>query len=135
VSDRVAIMYLGKVVELAPVEDMFQTARHPYAKALISAVPIPDPLEAQKRVRILLVGDVPSPIHPPSGCRFHTRCPKAKQRCVDEEPALLAQMGDPPEHAVACHFPVQVGEDLTLARPTIAIEDRVGPTYWLTNDP
>ena len=124
VSDRVALMYLGKVVELAPVEDMFQTARHPYAKALISAVPIPDPVQAQKRGRILLAGDVPSPVRPPSGCRFHPRCPKAAQRCVNEEPALSPSSGDGPERAVACHFPVQAGEDLSLARPTIAAEDR-----------
>lgn len=127
VSDRVALMYLGKVVELAPVEDMFQAARHPYAKALISAVPIPDPREAVNRERILLVGDVPSPIHPPSGCRFHPRCPKAHQRCVDEEPVLSTQLGDPPEHVVACHFPVQVGEDLSDAQPTISARDRVEP--------
>jgi oligopeptide/dipeptide ABC transporter ATP-binding protein len=127
VSDRVALMYLGKVVELAPVEDMFQTARHPYAKALISAVPIPDPREAVKRERILLVGDVPSPIHPPSGCRFHPRCPKAHQRCVDAEPVLATRSGDRAEHVVACHFPVQAGEDLSLARPTISGRDRVEP--------
>jgi oligopeptide/dipeptide ABC transporter ATP-binding protein len=126
VSDRVALMYLGKIVELAPVEGMFQSAGHPYAKALLSAVPIPDPLEADKRPRIVLVGDVPSPINPPSGCRFHPRCAKAQQRCVGEEPTL-AQLGDRAGHSVACHFPVRIGEDLTLARPTIAAEDRVGP--------
>jgi oligopeptide/dipeptide ABC transporter ATP-binding protein len=125
VSDRVALMYLGKVVELAPVEDIFQTARHPYANALLSAVPIPDPIRADKRERIILVGDVPSPIEPPSGCRFHPRCPKAQQRCVDKEPALSAQQGDRSEHTVACHFPVRPGEDLTLARPAIAAKDRI----------
>ena len=125
VSDRVALMYLGKVVELAPVEDIFQTPRHPYANALLSAVPIPDPVRADKRERIILVGDVPSPVNPPSGCRFHPRCPKAQQRCVDKEPTLSAQLGDRAEHTVACHFPVRLGEDLTLAQPTIAAEDRI----------
>jgi oligopeptide/dipeptide ABC transporter ATP-binding protein len=125
VSDRVALMYLGKVVELAPVEDIFQTPRHPYANALLSAVPIPDPVRADKRERIILVGDVPSPVNPPSGCRFHPRCPKAHQRCVDKEPTLSAQLGDRAEHTVACHFPVRRGEDLTLAQPAIAAEDRI----------
>jgi oligopeptide/dipeptide ABC transporter ATP-binding protein len=124
VSDRVALMYLGKVVELAPVEDIFQTPRHPYANALLSAVPIPDPIRSDRRERIILVGDVPSPVRPPSGCRFHPRCPKAQQRCVDSEPTLSPQAGDRSEHTVACHFPVQLDEDLTLARPAIAAEDR-----------
>jgi oligopeptide transport system ATP-binding protein len=125
VSDRVALMYLGKVVELAPVEDIYTVPRHPYANALLSAVPIPDPIEARRRQRIILAGDVPSPIDPPSGCRFHPRCPKAQPRCVSDEPALEPRLGDPPEHCVACHFPVEKGEDLTKARPTIGAENRV----------
>jgi oligopeptide/dipeptide ABC transporter ATP-binding protein len=125
VSDRVALMYLGKVVEVAPAEQMYQTPRHPYANALLSAVPVPDPRSMETRQRIILAGDVPSPIDPPSGCRFHPRCPKAQPRCVDEEPDLIPRLGDPPEHTAACHFPVEVGEDLTQARPQIAAADRV----------
>jgi oligopeptide/dipeptide ABC transporter ATP-binding protein len=125
VSDRVALMYLGKVVELAPVEAIYQSPRHPYANALLSAVPVPDPARADQRQRIILVGDVPSPINPPPGCRFHPRCPKAQQRCIDEEPLLVAHAGDPDEHQVACHFPVQAGEDLTKARPAISEADRI----------
>ena len=125
VSDRVALMYLGKVVELAPVEDIFLSARHPYANALLSAVPVPDPRAVAERPRIILVGEVPSPINPPSGCRFHPRCPKAEPRCVDEEPALVAQLGDAPEHVAACHYPVADGEDLTQSRPSIAVDERI----------
>jgi oligopeptide/dipeptide ABC transporter ATP-binding protein len=125
VSDRVALMYLGKVVELAPVEDVYQRPRHPYANALLSAVPIPDPRVVDQRQRIILVGDVPSPINPPSGCRFHPRCPKAAERCVSEEPLLEPRLGDSVEHVAACHFPVEVGEDLTKARPTISDDQRV----------
>ena len=95
VSDRVALMYLGKVVELAPVEELYQTPRHPYANALLSAVPVPIRGRADERERIILVGDVPSPINPPAGCRFHPRCPKAQPRCVDEEPALVSPAGRP----------------------------------------
>jgi oligopeptide/dipeptide ABC transporter ATP-binding protein len=125
VSDRVALMYLGKVVELAPVEEIFQSPRHPYANALLSAVPMPDPRAVRERPRIILVGEVPSPINPPSGCRFHPRCPKAQQRCVDEEPPLDARLGDDPEHVAACHFPVGDGEDLSESRPSIAEDERI----------
>ena len=125
VSDRVALMYLGKVVELAPVEDVYQKPRHPYANALLSAVPVPDPRSAGQRERIILVGDVPSPVNPPSGCRFHPRCPKARDRCVSEEPELSARLGDSAEHVTACHFPVEVGEDLTKAKPEISEDERV----------
>jgi oligopeptide/dipeptide ABC transporter ATP-binding protein len=86
---------------------------------------VPDPRSASARERIILVGDVPSPINPPSGCRFHPRCPKAQQRCVEEEPALVARLEDDAEHAVACHFPVADGEDLSQARPSIAAERRI----------
>jgi len=128
VSDRVALMYLGKVIEIAPVEEIYQRARHPYTSALLSAVPAPDPRSASRRERIILVGDVPSPINPPSGCRFHPRCPKAQQRCVGEEPALVARLGDAAEHAAACHFPMTEGEDLAQSRPSISEDQRiVGP--------
>jgi oligopeptide/dipeptide ABC transporter ATP-binding protein len=120
VSDRVAVMYLGKVVELAEAGRLYEHARHPYSNALLSAVPVADPDQADQRQRIILSGDVPSPIDPPSGCRFHPRCPKAQQRCVDTEPLLeLKAAGD----QAACHFPVEPGEDLSLARSDIAQED------------
>jgi len=125
VSDRVAVMYLGKVVEIADSTDVYNHARHPYPKALLSAAPLPDPRLAKGRERIILVGDVPSPIDPPSGCRFHPRCPKAAPRCVEEEPALLRRLDDPATHLSACHFPVVDGEDLAAARPTLAVEDRI----------
>jgi oligopeptide/dipeptide ABC transporter ATP-binding protein len=125
VSNRVALMYLGKVVELAPVEKLYASPRHPYANALLSAVPTPDPRGAAERTRIILAGDVPSPIHPPSGCRFHPRCPKAQPRCVSEVPELVPHLGDGADHVEACHFPVADGEDLAQARPGISEEQRI----------
>jgi len=99
VSDRIAVMYLGKIVELAPTKSMFATPRHPYTQALLSAIPVPDP--TAPRERLLLEGDVPSPLNPPSGCRFHTRCPHARERCKIEEPVFEDIGGG---SFVACHF-------------------------------
>ena len=125
VSNAVAVMYLGKVTELAPVEQLWNHPRHPYTDALLSAVPLPDPNKSAQRERIILVGDVPSPIVPPSGCRFHPRCPKARQDCVDRDPELEPRLGDEPDHLAACHFPVEDGEDISKARPSLAAEDRI----------
>jgi peptide/nickel transport system ATP-binding protein len=125
ISDRVAVMYLGKIAEQAPSEQMWVHPRHPYTDALLSAVPLPDPEHAGQRERIILAGDVPSPINPPSGCRFHPRCPKARQACVEADPDLVPRLGDGAEHVAACHFPVEDGEDISLATPAIAAEQRI----------
>jgi oligopeptide/dipeptide ABC transporter ATP-binding protein len=125
VSNRVAVMYLGKIVEQAPAEAMWGHPRHPYTDALLSAVPLPDPEHATQRERIILAGDVPSPIHPPSGCRFHPRCPKARQTCVSDEPELITRLGDSADHLAACHYPVADGEDISLSKPAIAEDQRV----------
>lgn len=120
VSDRVAVMYLGQIVEVAPRHDLYTTPRHPYAKVLQSAIPVPDPDEADRRSRSAVGGELPSPIYPPSGCRFHPRCPKAEERCAVEVPALEAKFDDPPGHLAACHFPLADGEELSGARRVAA---------------
>src|SRR4051794_6968927 len=125
VSDRVAVMYLGKVGELGEVEGVYQHARHPYTNALLSAVPIPDPATADQRHQLILVGDVPSPIAPPSGCRFPPRCPKARDLGVHEAPPLEPKFDDPPAHVAACHFPVADGENIADSKPDISASDRV----------
>lgn len=101
ISDRVAVMYLGKIVELAKSEDLYADPRHPYTKALMSAIPIPDPRIEETRERIVLKGDLPSPINLPTGCPFHTRCPMATDKCKVDAP-ILAEVK--PNHFAACHY-------------------------------
>jgi oligopeptide/dipeptide ABC transporter ATP-binding protein len=115
VSDSVAVMYLGRIGESGPEEAVYTSPRHPYTAALLSAAPAADPDAAAGRQRIILTGDVPSPIDPPSGCRFHPRCPKAQPLCAEQDPPLEVKVGDGPTHLTACHFPVQAGENLATA--------------------
>jgi peptide/nickel transport system ATP-binding protein len=118
VSGQVMVMYLGRVAEAGSAGQVFGSPRHPYTTALLSAAPAADPDAAAARQRIILTGDVPSPVDPPPGCRFHPRCPSARERCSQEEPALETKPGDPDEegqpepgtaHLTACHFPVAPG--------------------------
>ena len=101
ISQRVAVMYLGKIMELAPTEDLYKSPHHPYTRALLSAIPLPDPILERKREQIILSGDIPNPVNPPTGCVFNTRCWKAEEKCRTTEPALV-QIG---ASQVACHFP------------------------------
>jgi oligopeptide transport system ATP-binding protein len=104
ISDRVAVMYLGKIVELTDYASLYTDPKHPYTQALLSAVPIPDPTVEEKRQRIILQGDVPSPLNPPKGCHFHTRCPRVMDICRQVDPAWKDIGGADKEHWVACHL-------------------------------
>ena len=113
VSDRIAVMYLGKLMEVSPSEELYDKPIHPYTSALLSSIPIPDPAENRARERPLVTGEPPNPINPPSGCRFHTRCPRAADLCRQVEPQLTQYANG---HLAACHFPQNVpAEEITAA--------------------
>jgi oligopeptide transport system ATP-binding protein len=107
ISDRVAVMYLGKIMEMGERDDVFELPLHPYTQALLSAIPLPDPDKEAKRQRIILEGDVPSPINPPKGCRFHPRCQYATEICRQEEPEFRDLSQNSKKHMVACHHAEQ----------------------------
>ncbi|MGI8678839.1 MAG: ABC transporter ATP-binding protein [Jatrophihabitans sp.] len=115
ISDRVAVMYLGRIVEIGATEQVFTHPRHPYTAALLSAAQEPDPDLVHRKPRIILPGDPPSPVTLPTGCRFHPRCPKAEADCVTRAPELAARLHDPASHRAACLFPVPDGAELALA--------------------
>ncbi|MEI7755036.1 MAG: oligopeptide/dipeptide ABC transporter ATP-binding protein [Actinomycetota bacterium] len=113
ISDTVAVMYLGAIVETAPAEALYTNPRHPYTLALLSAVPVPDPVVEDSRHRMVLQGDLPSPSNPPSGCRFHTRCVYAQSRCEQDRPVLRELA---PGHQVACHFAEEIAVSISATR-------------------
>ena len=128
ISDRIAVMYLGQIMELSPSDDLYENPLHPYTISLLSAIPIPDPEVERKRESILLQGDLPSPANPPSACRFHTRCPYMQPtRCQDEEPVLRPLEG----HLVKCHWAekIKAGEILPTQREIVFEPGRAEPAY------
>jgi oligopeptide/dipeptide ABC transporter ATP-binding protein len=131
VSDRIAVMYLGKLVELSPAEELYSRPIMPYTEALLSAVPIPDPDLAERRERIVLTGDVPSPINPPSGCRFHPRCRYMTNVCVEVEPPLTAYDG----HLAACHHPLNVSTEEALRAEAAANTPQSAPEEATPTEP
>jgi oligopeptide transport system ATP-binding protein len=116
VSDRIAVMYLGKIVEIGPAEEVYNKPIHPYTVSLLSAVPLPDPRQNAAREQIILEGDVPSPANPPEACRFHTRCPSATEICSEVEPQLVDYGGG---HFAACHHPVGRSAPGTASAPPV----------------
>ncbi|MBA2443701.1 MAG: dipeptide ABC transporter ATP-binding protein [Rubrobacter sp.] len=110
ISDRVAVMYLGRIVETADRTALYSEPRHPYTNSLLSAIPVPDPKKERERRRIVLTGDVPSPANPPPGCTFNPRCPRARDYCKENEPALEPQGGSQGDHRASCFFPVLEGQ-------------------------
>ncbi|MGO0576720.1 ABC transporter ATP-binding protein [Ornithinimicrobium panacihumi] len=130
ISDRIGVMYLGALVEEADADSLYQSPLHPYTRALMSAVPVPDPVQEDTREQILLAGDLPSPANPPSGCRFHTRCPwRQETRCDDERPQLrVVQIdGVPADHRVACHWAEQIASG-ELRPHEVALDEVTDPT-------
>jgi peptide/nickel transport system ATP-binding protein len=117
ISDRVAVMYLGKICEVSEPNELYRAPAHPYTAALLSAIPVPDP-DVARAERAGVGGEIPSPLAPPSGCRFRTRCPKATEKCAQEEPEIRAPRPGQPDHFVACHYPLEIGEKLPTASPS-----------------
>ncbi len=127
IADRIAVMYVGKMMELAPADELYVKPIHPYTAALLSAIPIPDPRENRARVRHVLEGEPPNPISPPSGCRFHTRCPRATDVCATVEPPLAAYAGG---HLAACHHPLNVTDaEVAAATRSDASPLAAGPLH------